>query len=597
MLAAQRSGSGRRPFPGFASAIVALALASACKAPREAVKPPLRKPFLESSALRDHVLVRMDSEVRAAVKAACPSDLDFSIEGAGRVDLAFGVAAAPDPSTARFRALLRTVDGQETVALDETRTVAAAEETRWFSREVALPRGARTLRLETRGTSRTAFWGRPAFSQRGATPARNVIVVSLDTVRADHLGAYGYARRPTSPELDAWARQGALFLNAMGPAPGTLSSQMALLTGRYPSNHGVTYANWRLTGRMPVLAPDIPTLAEALGRQGLLTAAFTGAGYFALPAGYSRGFTEFVSSDDDTLGGVATVFGKALPWIEKHQGDPFFLFLHTYEAHEPYLDDRFARPEGLGRKDWKARNEALYDGDIRRADEYVGKLRRRLEELSLTGRTLVVIVADHGEEFGDHFDVWSDGHGHSLYDEQVHVPFVVVGPEVPRGLRLAEAVDLTAVVPTVLSFLGAPPLATDGRDLRRLLRGERDEGEGLAFSEDVWIGPRTWAARSTAWKLIVQGDDLAEFFLDNARRRAIRAAVDHLEREMLFHLPSDARERDNRLVQDASSASRLRDRLRAHVAALSRPGAEPSRGQIAVEGEVVERLRALGYMK
>ena len=190
--------------------------------------------------------MRLDSEVRAAVKAACPSDVDYPIDGAGRVDLAFGVAASASAGTARFRVLLRTVDGQATVALDETRTVAARQDTRWFAREVALPKGARTLRLETRGTSTAAFWGRPTFSQRGGGPGKSVIVVSLDTVRADHLNAYGYKRRSTSPEFDAWAAEGTLFEHAMGPAPGTLSSQMALLTGRYPSNHGVTYANWRL---------------------------------------------------------------------------------------------------------------------------------------------------------------------------------------------------------------------------------------------------------------------------------------------------------------------------------------------------------------
>ena len=375
---------------------------------------------------------------------------------------------------------------------------------------------------------------------------------------------------------------------------------MALLTGRYPSNHGVTYANWRRRGKLPVLAPEIPTLAESLGGPGRLTAAFTGSGYFALPVGYSRGFREFVSSDDETRGGAATVFEKAFLWIERHVDDPFFLFLHTYEAHEPYLDRRFARQEGLTKQDQKARNEALYDGDIRRADEYLGKLRRRLEDLSLTERTLVVIVSDHGEEFGDHFDVWSDGHGHSLYQEQVHVPFVVVGPSIPRGRRLAPAVDLTAVGPTVLAFLGvSPPAAMDGRNLLGVLRGERgqgDEKEWLAFSEDVWIGPSTYAARSAAWKLIVQGEDLPEHFLDNNRRRAIRTAVGRLDREMLFHLPSDARERENRRGHEADRLSRLRGGLRTHVTRLA-AGGDGSGGPIAVEGEVIERLRALGYVE
>ena len=563
---------------------------------------PVPGAFVESLALGDHVLVKLGSEVRAVLPAPCPSGSDHAVEGARRVELFFGAAPAPEPARARFRALVRTVDGQGSEVLDETVTLPAGGEGRSFTREVDVPAGARTLRLETTGTSRTTFWARPAFSRRGGPPGRSVIVISLDTVRADHLNAYGYTRRQTSPQFDDWAAQGTLFENAMSPAPGTLSSQMALLTGRYPSNHGVSYANWRLGGQIPVLGQHVATLAESLRRRGWKTAAFTGAGYFALPVGYSRGFEQYVSSDDETLGGAATVFGKALPWLESHQDDSFFLFLHTYEAHEPYLDGRFVHRERLDSRDWKACNVALYDGDIRRADRQLGRLRRRLAELSLAERTLVVIVSDHGEEFGDHFDVWKDGHGHSLFQELVHVPFVVVGPSVAPARRLPHPVDLTAVAPTVLAFLGVPqPSGLDGRNLLELLRDEpppRGGSDGwLAFSEDVWIGPSRYAVRAEGWKLVVQGDDLPERFLDNARRRAIREAVGRLEPEMLFRLPHDAEERENRWTQEGERARTLRDRLLAHRATLSPPAAAREGGRIAVEGEALERLRALGYVE
>jgi len=554
-----------------------------------------------SRALGDHALVKLGSEVRAVLPAPCPSESDHSVDGARKVDLFFGAAPAPSASRLTFRALARTVDGKTSVVLDETVALPAGGEGQSFAREVDLPAGARTLRLETTGTSATSFWARPSFSQRQKAPGKSVIVISLDTVRADHLNAYGYQKRRTSPQFDEWAAEGALFENAMSPAPGTLSSQMAILTGRFPSNHGVSYANWRVGGQIPVLAPQVHTLAESLRRRGFRTAAFTGAGYFALPVGYSRGFDEFVSSDDETLGGAANVFGKALPWLEKHREDDFFLFLHTYEAHEPYLDSRFVEREHLSSRDWKARNVALYDGDIRRADRELGRVRRALDTLGLTERTLVFIVSDHGEEFGDHFDVWNDGHGHALFQEQVHVPFVAIGPTVKKGQRLPQPVDLTSVVPTALSFLEAPlPPELDGRSLLDLLKGESSAQaaaeDWTAFSEDVWIGPSRYAMRAPGYKLVVQGDDLPERFLDNKRRQAIHEAVLRLEPEQLFQLPKDAREQENLLTRELVRADKLRTRLLAHRNSLTKPH-KGTADRIAVEGEALERLRALGYVE
>jgi arylsulfatase A-like enzyme len=572
-------GSRPRPLP-----------ATGDSAPSAPASPP-------PVGLGDHTLVRLGPEVRAAIRAPCPSDLTYPIGAARRVELAWGTTLA-DPASVRFKAVLRTARHDSRVLLDEAGPADFAAKPTWLSRVFDLPPEAEggTLILRTRGASTSSFWGDPVFSRSAAPgPPRNVIVVSLDTVRADHLNAYGYTRRPTSPEFDAWAREGTLFEAAMSAAPGTLSSQMSILTGRYPSGHGVSYTNWRRRGRMPVLRLDTETLAEIVGPRGFLTAAFTGSGYFALPIGYSRGFAEFVSSDDETLGSAATVFEKGFAWLERHRGDPFFLFLHTYEAHEPYLDPRFAAAEGPRLKNEAERNEALYDGDIRRADVYLGKLRRVLERLDLAPRTLIVVLADHGEEFGDHFPVWNDGHGHSLYEEQVHVPLLLVGPLVPRGRRVADAVDLTAVVPTVLDFLGVsagkvPP----GRSLLPLLEGRGSDEQSLAFSEDVWIGAETRAVRSREWKLVERGERLPEPFVDRDTRRTIARALDALAPRMLFHMPSDPRERENRMAPGEPVAARLEAAL---AARLVRGAGEKPEGEIEVEGEVLERLRALGYVR
>jgi arylsulfatase A-like enzyme len=549
-----------------------------------------------AAGLGDRTLVRLGPEVRAVVAAPCPSDLVYPIDGARRVELAWGLRVA-DPADVRFKAVLRTADRRSHVILDETVKARTAEKPTWFSRVIDLPAGTEdgAVVLRTRGASSASFWAAPVFSRSSAVkPSRNVILVSLDTVRADHLNAYGYTRRRTSPEFDGWAGKGTLFEAAMSPAPGTLSSQMSILTGRYPSRHGVSYANWRLRGRMPVLRLDTPTLAEVLGPQGFRTAAFTGSGYFALPIGYSRGFGEFVSSNDEALGSAATVFEKAFGWLDRHRDDPFFLFLHTYEAHEPYLDHRFVEQEGPAIQGPKARNEALYDGDIRRADAYLGRLRRHLDRLGLASRTLVMILSDHGEEFGDHFPVWNDGHGHSLFEEQIHVPLMIVGPQVPAGRRVKQAVDLTAVAPTLLDFLGVKlPDGMDGRSLLGLIGGQ-PEAEGLAFSEDVWIGPATRAVRTRAWKLIEKGEVLPERFVDTENRRLISKGVDALAPRMLFELAVDPREQENQLGSGGPVAARLGHLLGERLARGSPAGPD---AEIEVEGEVLDRLRALGYVQ
>jgi arylsulfatase A-like enzyme len=552
-------------------------------------------PAAARAALGDHTLVRLGSEVRAVVAAPCPSDLSYPVSAAHRVELAWGTAAS-DRAEVRFKAVLRTPDRRSRVLLDETPSLRSREST-WVSRIFDLPAGAEggTLLLRTRGSSPAPFWARPVFSgYPSESRVRSVIVVSLDTVRADHLGAYGYTRRPTSPELDDWARSGTVFEAAMSTAPGTLSSQMSVLTGRYPSRHGVSYANWRRNGRLPVLSLDTPTLAEVLRARGFLTAAFTGAGYFALPLGYSRGFGEFVSSNDATLGSASTVFEKAFPWLERHRDDPFFLFLHTYEAHEPYLDRRFVEKEGP--LDPHAENVARYDGDIRRADDYIGKLRRRLEALGLASRTLVVVLSDHGEEFGDRFPVWNDGHGHSLFEEQVHVPLVLVGPDVSQGRRVERVVDLTVVAPTVLEFLGVPRVA--GMTGTSLLRADADgreaREEGVAFSEDVWIGPATRAVRTREWKLLEQGETLTERFIDRDSRRTLAESIRALPPRMLFHLVTDPGERHNVLGSREPVATRLHGVLSARLDGGVHAGPD---ADVEVEGEVLERLRALGYLK
>lgn len=549
-------------------------------------------------------LVTVGDVVLGTLPPAGRHEITLPAGGAGRVDLGWGLGDGAQGGSARFSARLRGGGGEPWTLLEEVVSRSASGGGSFSSRTLDLPseRQSDTLLLEVDGAGQGAFWVPPLFHGRrgttGAPQRPSVILVSLDTVRADHLNAYGYKARATSPEFDAWAREGTLFESAMSAAPGTLSSQMSLLTGRYPSSHGVSYSNWRATGAIPQLGSSVVTLADVLQRAGFATAAFTGSGYFALPVGYAHGFTRFVSTNDESLGRAPNVFRKAFAWLEAHREDPFFLFIHTYEAHEPYLDERFVRQESLDCRDWRACNVARYDGDIRRADESLGALRARLAQLGLADRTLVIVASDHGEEFGDHFALWNDGHGHSLFDELVHVPLLVAGPSVPPGRRVAEVVDLTSVAPTVLAYVGLEGPPGMGREsLLAALKGapvHPQEPGGLGLTEDTWIGPSMRAVRAGPLKLIVDRRGLAERFLDNAGRRTLWQALQVLSFPMLFDLQQDPGERENRASWKAGDVRRLRRLLDERLAYTS---AASQGGQIAVQGEALERLKSLGYVE
>jgi arylsulfatase A-like enzyme len=355
----------------------------------------------------------------------------------------------------------------------------------WEEREVDLERFAgQTIRLrftrevkpEADGTVPPLTWGDPTITTpapRAPAPF-NVLLVSLDTLRADRLGCYGY-ERPTSPAIDhELAARGTVFMRAFTAFPSTAGGHATLLTSLDPCAHGFVDA-----AAPPALRPDAPTLAERLRAHGYETAAFTEGGWLVPRLGFARGFGSFVERspfdpDPSTpAGGAAATFGEALRWIEGHRNEPWFVFAHTYQVHHPY-----SPPPGYVERvtqrpaDDTASESDRYDAEILYTDSVVGELLMGLERLSLTERTLVVVVSDHGEYFSGQV---SGGHGNTLFDSVLRVPLVMRAPGlVPARRRIDAVVGLVDVVPTVLDLLGLPPPSqVHGRSLAPLLRGER----------------------------------------------------------------------------------------------------------------------------
>lgn len=315
----------------------------------------------------------------------------------------------------------------------------------------------------------------------------NVLVLLVDALRADHLGCYGYAR-PTSPHIDAWARQSTLFVNAYAQSPWTKPSIPTLFTSLYPIQHGVYEGERRgADGRLrsDTLATEFETLAESLGRAGFRTAAFVHNAQLPADHGFSQGFEVYQQGEFD----AKEIHRRFLEFVDRGDERPFFAYLHYLDVHWPFqpaaeFRERFSttRPSAVfDREDWgglrhrindgriqlsetdRRRLVDLHDAGIRELDERIGELRAALEARGLLDRTLIVLTSDHGEELMDHGKV---GHGGTLYEEVLRIPLMIHLPGGAEARKVEAPARLLDVYPTVLAAAGVPrPAEVEGRDL------------------------------------------------------------------------------------------------------------------------------------
>lgn len=317
-------------------------------------------------------------------------------------------------------------------------------------------------------------------------PPRLVLLVSIDTLRPDHLGAYGYAR-PTSPTLDRIAAGGALFEVALSPAPWTLPGHASMLTGLYPHRHGLTALDLELPA-------DVETVASRFQAAGYATAAFVNSHNLSERYDLDRGFDEYVYVKESVSSRFPSrlIVDRAIQWLGEPHDAPAFVFLHTYDVHSDYAslpryEERFVRPydgsadgttsqlarvrHGLESLDEGDASHLvdLYDAGIRQVDDELARLVAFLAERGLEESTLLAITSDHGEEFLEHGGVL---HGRTQFDEVLRVPLVLRGPGIPPGLRIETPVSLVDVMPTLLGLTGlSPPAGLDGIDVGPLVRG------------------------------------------------------------------------------------------------------------------------------
>jgi len=281
-------------------------------------------------------------------------------------------------------------------------------------------------------------------------PIRNVVLISIDTCRADHLGCYG-KRNAATPNIDQLAAEGTLFEHATSPVPLTLPAHCSLLTGTYPPYHGVH------DNTNGLLNPLNQTLAETLKEQGYTTAAFVSSFVLAESFGLDQGFDRYDCDCDpaeriERPGNETTQRAKA--FLAARDGKPFFTFLHYYDPHKEYdppepFASRFA--------------DDPYSGEIAFVDQCIGEIIDQLETSRLMDSTLIVLVADHGESLGEHGE---SEHGYFVYHSTTHIPMIIKRPGNRAAGRIGTKASLVDIVPTILAQLGIQnPAATHGMDL------------------------------------------------------------------------------------------------------------------------------------
>jgi arylsulfatase A-like enzyme len=394
---------------------------------------------------------------------------------------------------------------------------------------------------------------------------RHIVLISIDTCRADHLSCYGY-RRETTPNIDAVASEAVLFNHALTPVALTLPAHASMLTGTIPPYHGVHNNMGYRLGESNV------TISESLRREGYRTGAIISSfvldGQFGLDQGFDSYNDEFVEPiesfyHNERRGDEAS--GFACEWLEEHRDEPFFLFLHYYDPHHAYDP-----PEPFS----TLFKDNLYAGEIAYTDYCIGRVIRKLKELNLYNSTMLIIIGDHGESFGEHLEYQ---HGYFIYQSTIHVPLIMKVPGGPKGKRVDETAGLVDIVPTICSVVGiTPPSDLRGRDLSGFLKRKVsiEKDERYIFCEALLptqygCSPLLGVVRDR-WKYIQS------------------------PREELYELSKDPYENENLAEKQPKRVRLMREHLKLIIQEQLR--GNESDDEFVLDEESKKRLESLGYV-
>lgn len=401
----------------------------------------------------------------------------------------------------------------------------------------------------------------------------SVVLITIDTLRADRLEAYGYTQSKT-PTITALSKEGITFENVIVQTPITLPSHASILTGTYPFYHGVQDVVGRLQG--------VPTIAEWFKKKGYQTAAFVGSSVLTSHWGLNAGFDVYDDRfptqglrqvDFDRLERHAEeVVARAADWLEKNVrpgGKPFFVWIHLYDPHDPYTP-----PEPFA-AEFK---ERPYDGEIAYVDSALARFFDTLQRLKAYDPSLIVFTSDHGESLGEHKEAY---HGYFVYESSLRVPLIFKLPkeqaQVRAGTRVSNQVRSIDIAPTLIHLLGEQPPATmQGESLLAVMTGKRPNVHLPAYAESHY--PRI----HFGWSPLFSYSTLDHKYIDAPLPE-------------LYDLKKDPVELNNIYEADKALAHRMKEELRALQQRFSAPTAARHISQ-AMDPETMERLKSLGYV-
>jgi len=429
--------------------------------------------------------------------------------------------------------------------------------------------------------------GSPPTGRRGGG-LPNIVLITLDTTRADHMSCYGYLRK-TTPRIDELAGESLLYTRCLSTSSWTLPTHASLLTGRFPTSHGAMYdANGpvELTGALPgewsayrvtPLSDRVESLPTLLKRLGYVTGAVVGGPWLKKPFGLNQGFDYYDDDDIVDVNGrpAEQINRRALPWIDRVADRPFLLFLNYFDPHDPYQPPkdfrfRFLDPSKIvgGAKATPYELMAFYDAEIYYADHFVGRLVDHLKKRGLYDETWIILTADHGELFGEH---GLRGHGLTLYEEELHVPLIMKYPKRwARHGRSSDPIQLTDLLPIILDRLGLP----FPPDIQGAVPGRRTYP---VFAE---VNPLPAISDRGDFRALYHGN--------------VKYVWNSRGRHMLFDLSADPREERNLYAAELDKAMTMRTAMDELLASLPRPGGVGSPTRL--DRSTLDVLRGLGYI-
>ncbi len=590
-----------------------------------------RLPYVVKTSTWDSALpspVTLAEETRPCLAAPTPSqvEVDVTLPPQPLLTFAIGVKKLPPlvepPSSPsepkeevehkvvrKTRFIVRAGESEPTEEIFR-REIHPARNERWLDQVVNLRRfaGKRVrLRFETsvsgdagnpRGSPQLlGFFAEPVVHNRASfSKGRAVVLISIDTLRRDHVSVYGYPR-PTTPSLENLAGDAVVFHDAVSTSSWTLPAHGSLFTSLYPSVHGAVNVRTRLrTG--------LPSLPEILRQGGFLTQAIVTQIYLSDRYGLDQGFDRLSWYQE---GRAQKVTDRAVRFLQAKGDEDFFLFLHYFDPHfhydppppydrvfDPgydgsitgnYWEFRENGPETLSRRDLD-HVRALYDGEILYTDHHLQRFFQEMKRLGIYEKSLIVVTSDHGEEFLDHGD-W--GHSAKLYDELVRIPLLIKLPKSEAaGLQVEQQVSLLDVAPTILDVLEIPvPSSFQGKSLLSVLRGKKDDN-----FQGVWSEVGTENESTMHYKASFRSGARGRKLIF---RKGTERATPGME---IYDLARDPLETQNLGTGDDEAVARARQQTKAFLAWVAeRRGATPTELPVELDADQTEKLRALGYLQ